>query len=153
MTTPFGTSLGRHADDRQQGLKARIDGVIHERLQQAIEAACLDTLIETRRRSGRSMPADDSAADRNEFQALIAELLELLEASILPAAEPEQRPRLVLPRRERPGRHASLMTTQVALAKLLPDYWQRFEACRAELTTRHAPLPAGGTADQRLQPR
>lgn len=137
MTTPFGTSLGRYADDRSRGLKTRIDGVIQERIEQAVEAACLDTLVEVRRRSGRPMPRDDSAADRAEFSTLTAELLELLEASILPAVGPEQRARLDPPRRERAGRGASLMT-QVALAKLLPDYWQRFEVCRVELGTRHA---------------
>lgn len=143
MTTPFGTSLGRYADDKQHGLKARIDGVIHERLQQAIDAACLDTMVEAHRRSGRPPPVDDSVADRNEFHALIDELLELLEAMILPVIDPEQRRRLDHPRGDPAQDHDSRIATQVALAKLLPDYWQRFEACRTELTTRHEQSRAG----------
>jgi hypothetical protein len=132
VTIPFGTSLGRHADDRRHGLRTRIDLVIHERIEQAIEAACLEVLVEARRRSGLPMPTDESAADRDEFRTLAVDLLARLEAAILPAVEPRHRTGLIEQDAGARGSHAARMATQVALAKLLPDYWQRFEACQAE---------------------
>ena len=78
MRTPFGTSLRRDPGDAR-GLKARIDALILERLEEAIDAASLDLLVRIRRAGGRPLPVAESSEDREEFLALVLAFLRRLD--------------------------------------------------------------------------
>jgi hypothetical protein len=130
MSGLFSTSLRRDPTD-PRGLKDRIDDYVRERLQSAIDDACLDVLVRVRRIAGLPPPAAESEADRAAFDELVLAFLGRLEAGVSPA--------LTAADRERPspadpaGETARLVSVQVGLAKLVPDYWQRFESVRLEL--------------------
>jgi hypothetical protein len=50
-------------------LATRIETEIRERLEEAIDAACLDALVRARQANQLPAPAADSAQDRAEFHA------------------------------------------------------------------------------------
>jgi hypothetical protein len=122
-----------HHPDRTHDLDTRIEVEVRERLEEAIDFVCLEALVNARRASGRPAPVADSTDDRAEYQAHVAAFLRLLSAELHgnaprpPAsAEPED---------------SRLLGAQVALARTLPDYWQRFEG----LSTRYlAETPPSG---------
>ena len=106
-------------------LLARIDAGIRERIEEAVDDACLSALVQARAAAGAPAPLADNADDRAEFQHLVRDFLVRLRDDI-PA------------RSTRSGAGASsdadtapLINAQVALAKEIPDYWQRFDAVRA----------------------
>ena len=119
----------RHAD-RSHGLATRIELEVRERLEEAIDYVCLEALVQQRRVRGLPAPVADSAADRREYTEHVAALLTRLE-SLVGELSDEQRRQLLA---AGPGEEDSArrMRVQVALARLLPDYWQRFEAVSAE---------------------
>jgi len=152
MTSPFGTSLRRNPDD-PRGLRERIDAQIRERLEEAVDAVCLDLLVQLRKKHGRPLPEEKNAEDRKEFDRLVREFLAYLRTAYWTAlSEPQQG---VVARAEtRAGSEELQRLTgiQVALAKLLPDYWQRFEASRAAFVQERleAPPPKRGLLDRLL---
>jgi hypothetical protein len=129
MSHPFfSTSLRR--DPAQGGdLRSRIDAQLVERLEEAVDFVCLDALVESRRAHHLPDPVADSAEDRAEFDNRVHAFLEHLERSLLPALTPEQRRHVPRPGEARSERDR--LSVQAALAKALPDYWQRFDQLRA----------------------
>ncbi|MDP2627525.1 MAG: hypothetical protein Q8Q58_11540, partial [Candidatus Rokubacteria bacterium] len=73
MTGPF---PHQHGDPR--GLRERIDGQLQERIEEAVEMAGLELLVALRKKQRRPAPEEHSAADRQEFEALAADLLAAL---------------------------------------------------------------------------
>jgi hypothetical protein len=122
----FGTSLRRDADDRRR-LWERIDAQIAERIEDALDSACLDLMVQVRRDRDLPMPLATSPQDRGEFEGLVAALLDRLGA-LSADLTAEQQSRLPL----RSSRARGDLELQVALAKLLPDYWIRFDQVRME---------------------
>jgi hypothetical protein len=111
----------RHAN-RAHDLDTRIEHEVRERLEEAIDFVCLEALVNARRASGGPAPAADNADDRAEYQAHVGAFLRLLTAQLrrsdaAPAATT--------------GDDAQRLAHQVALARTLPDYWQRFEGISA----------------------
>ncbi len=131
MSAPFSTSLRRDPGDAR-GLKARIDALILERLEEATDAACLDLLAQIRRARGRPLPVADSTDDRAEFLALVLAFLGRLDTAVTSGLTEDQRGRLTPPPGGATDDAARLIAIQVSLAKLMPDYWQRFEAVKDE---------------------
>ena len=129
----------RHAN-RAHDLVTRIEHEVRERLEEAIDFVCLEALVNARRASGGSAPVADSAADRADYQAHVTAFLRLL-ASELRAAD-------VSPARAIEGDDAQRLARQVALARTLPDYWQRFEALSARYLAE--PAASGGQGRSRL---
>lgn len=123
---PFRTRPGQPRD-----LRALVDAEIRERIEDAVDHGVLDIMVEARRRRGRPAPAADSASDRAEFEAEVRALLEHLAAQLEPALDARQRDQadeaLGRAGRDPMGR---LLARQIALAKALPDYWQRFDTAR-----------------------
>jgi hypothetical protein len=118
----------RHAN-RAHNLATRIEYEVRERLEEAIDFVCLDALVNARQASDGAAPADDNPADRAEYQAHVSAFLRLLTAEL----ETTDAPRVATD-----GDDAQLLARQVALARTLPDYWQRFEA----LSGRYLAQPA-----------
>ena len=112
----------RHPD-RAHDLGTRIEMEVRERLEEAIDFVCLEALVTARRAGGQPAPVADNAADRAEYQAHVAAFLHLLDAELASAGAPRARPS--------GGQDARLLSTQVALARTLPDYWQQFETLSA----------------------
>jgi len=119
----------RHPD-RSHGLSTRIEFEVRERLEEAVDYVCLDALVQARRASGRPAPVADNADDRREYAEHVRAFLRQLERDLTDGLDAEQRRRLAaVPAAG--DEEARLMTVQVTLARLLPDYWQRFDASRA----------------------
>ncbi len=117
----------RHPD-RSHDLGTRIEMEVRERLEEAIDYVCLDALVRSRRVRGLPPPEAASPDDRRAYTVHILAFLERLRREITPGLSVEEQ-RKVAGAAEGPGdAQARLLTTQVALARLLPDYWQRFEA-------------------------
>jgi hypothetical protein len=129
MASPFGTSL-RRDPSQPRDLAARIDAQIRERIEEAVDFVCLEMMIETRRARGLPAPATDNPADRDAFDASVRSFLQHLEADLTPGLSPDQRQRVATATRGTTDPTSRLVAAQAALAKLLPDYWQRFETSR-----------------------
>lgn len=130
----------RHPD-RSHDLRTRIDYEVRERLEEAIDFVCLDALVSARKASGRPAPAADSGADRAEYGAHVLAFLKLLDAHL--AADVADAPRRSAETPSGSDEQARLLAGQLALAKSLPDYWQRFELMRARYLA-EPPPPSGG---------
>jgi len=124
-------------------LAARIDTQLRERLEEAVDFACLDALVAHRRARGLPPLEADSARDRAEYEASVRAFLAHLEATVAADLTPVQAARLEATGREAPDEPARLIAVQVTLARELPDYWQRFEAGRASFSVESA-LASGG---------
>jgi hypothetical protein len=120
----------RHPN-RAHDLGTRIEHEVRERLEEAIDFVCLDALV--RARHARSLPAPvaDNAADRAEYTSYVVAFLRLLDTE-LPPPHPDQRG-------AEADEQARLVTRQVAAARALPDYWQRFETVSARFLAEPAP--------------
>jgi len=131
----FGTSL-RRDPNQPADLNARIDAQIRERLEEAVDFVCLDALVRRRRTLALPPPSADNPRDRAEFTESVGAFLADLQAAIAPDLSEAQR-RKVAAAEAAPGDEAQrLLGVHVALARELPDYWQRFETCRAAYTER-----------------
>ena len=150
MSTPFDTSLRRDPGD-PRGLPERIDALLRERLEEAVEFVCMDLLVQLRRAHGRPAPEAKSAGDRQEFQALVRELLRHLRAAFLEGLAPADLQK-VSQAEDAQGKEelSRLLAGQTALARTLPDYWQRFETLKTAFTQARlgAPPPRTGILDR-----
>jgi hypothetical protein len=120
-------------DPRGGSLSSRIQSELRERLEDALDAACLDALVRVRRARGLPGPLAESERDRAEYQTEVHRLLECLDAHFAGLIDADAR-------REAANAGdpvAQLLATQVSLARSLPDYWQRFEAVRLEYAGDH----------------
>ena len=127
-----------------RGLGERIEAAVEERLEEAVEFVCMDLLVQLRRAQGRPAPVAKSAGDRQEFQRLVGEWLLHLRGALLDGL-PREEVQKVSQAEEARGREEipRLLAGQAALARTLPDYWQRFETLRvAFIETRLSAPPA-----------
>jgi len=122
---PRGAFPHQHGDPRT--LSERIDAQLRERIEEAIEMAALELLVESRKRREAPAPEADSASDRDEFQRLAQRLLEHVDRSLASLATAP-------PRSARPAAADPVpaLGRQVSLARSVPDYWQRLDTLRQE---------------------
>lgn len=125
----------RHQHGEPQTLIERIEAQIRERIEEAVEMAGLEVLVELRRRENRPPPEEDSARDREEFLAMAESLLTFLDDAFR-ADQPEALAPTTSAADAADAVRARRLTGQVALARRLPDYWQRFEAYRVAFASR-----------------
>ena len=135
----------RHPD-RAHDLGTRIDMEVRERLEEAVDFVCLEALVQVRRARGLPPPAADNDADRRDYLANVSAFLTLLQRDLTTDLTAEQRDRLGAATAGPSDEQAQLVTGQVALARLLPDYWQRFDAVRAHYLGGAASEPERGAA-------
>ncbi len=134
-TGPFRGAF-RHQHGDPQSLRERIDAQLRERIEEAVEMAALEVMVEGRKRHQRAAPEESNAQDRTEFHATAEELLEYLDRAFRAALATADLDAVEAAARAASGEvHAQRLAGQVLLAKRLPDYWQRFEAYRAEHAT------------------
>lgn len=131
----------RHPD-RSHDLDARIEFEVRERLEEAVDYVCLDALVRARRARGLPPPAADNPDDRRAYTANVLAFLELLRRELSAALSAQDQRKLPAPSADRDPQ-AHLIAVQVALARRLPDYWQRFEAVQ----TRYLASPVPPTAE------
>jgi hypothetical protein len=125
----------RTRPDQPRDLHALIEGEVRERIADAVDSVSLEAMVERRRGHGLPEPVPDSESDREEFNAGVQAFLERLRAELLTTLPGDQRDKVVQAAARAGGDPAErLMATQVALARQLPDYWQRFEAVRLAFT-------------------
>ena len=131
----------RHPD-RSHGLSTRIEHEVRERLEEAVDYVCLEALVRARRAHNLPAPVADNAADRREYVEHVRTFLAELEHDLTANLDAQQRRRL--PASAAGDDEARRMQTQVALARMLPDYWQRFDAVRARYLAEPADPSATG---------
>lgn len=124
----------RHPD-RSHDLDTRIEHEVRERLEEAIDFVCLDALVRARQARGLPAPVAGNTADRAEYMQHVLALLRLLDAEV-PAGDARRA------RGDAGDEEARLLAAQVARARALPDYWQRFETLSARFLAE--PAPSGG---------
>lgn len=131
--SPFrGAFPHQHGDP--QSLRERIDAQLRERIEEAVEMAALELMVEGRRHQQRPLPDEGNARDRAEFHATAEEFLEHLDQAFRVALPPADAEALEAAARAASDQlYARRLAGQVLLAKRLPDYWQRFETHRAAL--------------------
>ncbi len=141
MSSPFGTSLRRNPDD-PRGLLERIEAQIRERLEETVDFVCLDLLVQLRRQHGRALPEAQNETDRQEFRGLVHEFLAYLRKAYWAEISGAQQ-RMVDQAEAGAGRGEPQrrLAAQVALAKDLPDYWQRFETFRTAFARERLAAP------------
>lgn len=133
----------RHPD-RSHDLGTRIEHEVRERLEEAVDYVCLEALVRTRRARNLPAPVADNAADRREYTEHVRAFLVQIERELSADLNAEQRRRVVMPTGG--DEDARLMAVQVSLARLLPDYWQRFDAARARYLAEPASPGPGADA-------
>jgi hypothetical protein len=125
----------RTRPDQPRDLHALIEGEVRERIAEAVDSVSLEAMVERRRGHGLPEPVADSERDREEFNAGVHAFLERLRTELLTELPGDQRDKVVQMASRAGGDPTErLMATQVALARQLPDYWQRFEAVRLAFT-------------------
>lgn len=132
----------RHPD-RSHDLDTRIELEVRERVEEAVDYVCLEALVHARRARGLPPPATDSSADRRAYGANVLAFLQLLRQEITAGLSPEAQPKIASVAAAPPDDEARLVAVQVALARLLPDYWQRFEAISMRYLA-EPPVPSSG---------
>ena len=154
MSTPFNTSLRRDPND-PRGLPERIEALLRERIEESVEFVCMDLLVQLRRAHGRPAPEATSASDRQEFQGLVRDLLLHLRTAFLEGLTSDDLQKVTQTEDTHgPDEIARLLAGQTALARTLPNYWQRFETLRETFTKARltAPPPRPGLFG-RFRPR
>jgi hypothetical protein len=116
----------RHPD-RSADLRARIEFEVRERLEDALDYVCLNALVQDRKARGLPPPAADNPADRRAYSDNVLALLDRLRQELAAELSPDERRRTGDPGTAG-DEQARGIAAQVALARRLPDYWQRFEA-------------------------
>ena len=144
MSRPFNTPLRRGAGEPRD-LIARVDAEVRDRVGEAIDFVCLESMVHARRSSGSAAPVADSAPDRTEFDRRVDTFLTRLGDAMFPALDVERQRSLAATQQAGGDRLERLIAAQLALAKLLPDYWQRFEQVRVAYAQKAGePAPASG---------
>jgi hypothetical protein len=129
----FGTSL-RRDPTQPADLNARIEAQLRERLEEAVDFVCLEALVKRRQARALPAPSADNTSDREEFtQSVHAFLAELWNAIATTLSE-AQRQKIAAAERVPGDETQRLLGVHVALARELPDYWQRFETGRVAYT-------------------
>lgn len=123
-------------------LFTRIESELRERIEEALDAACLDTMVKARQAQGMPAPVPDSDGDRAEYHVAVRELLDRLQQHFAESLSRDLRQRLEA-RLQAAARSpsdpvATMIAAQTMLARELPDYWQHFEAVRVRYTEEHA---------------
>lgn len=133
----------RHPD-RAADLGTRIEFEVRERLEEALDYVCLDALVRDRKARGLPPPAADSPADRRAYADNVLTFLRRLRRELTADLSVDEQ-RKAAAASEGPGdEQGRLVALQVSLARLLPDYWQRFDAISAQFL---AEVPVAGVAD------
>ena len=144
MSHPFFGSASRGDPGQARDLHSRIDAQLTERIEEAVDFVCLDALVASRRARHLAHPVADSAEDRAEFEAGVRTFLQRLEQTLIPLLPADQRGRLSGAGAARS--ESTRLSIQVALAKVLPDYWQRFDELRQAYTADVIAAPSGPDA-------
>jgi hypothetical protein len=133
----------RSRPDQPRDLLAQIEAEVRQRIEEAVDHVSLDVMVQRRRARGLPAPVPEKPGDRREFEAGVRNFLEHLTAELGRDLDGEARQR-VAQAVSRAGQDPSarLVAAQVALARTLPDYWQRFEAVRVTYTA--AQVASGG---------
>jgi hypothetical protein len=118
-------------------LGARIDAELRARIEDAVDYACLDAMVRARTARGERAPAAEDPTDRAEYVARVTAFLDELRGTLEGRLDAESRARLAPVLDHATTDIAAALDAQVALAKELPDYWQRFLEVRD-------PEPASG---------
>ena len=147
MSRPFNTSLRRGAGEPCD-LIARVDAEVRDRIGEAVDFVCLEAMVQSRQAAALPAPAADSTRDRAEFDRRVETFLTQLGDAMLSTLDTEQRQRTAAAGRAADDQLTRLITVQVALAKLLPDYWQRFEQVRVAYAAQ-AGLPQAPSSGDR----
>jgi hypothetical protein len=129
----FGTSLRRDPGQPAE-LRARIDAQLRERLEEAVDFVCLGALVERRRAHALPAPRADDARDREEYTQSVRVFLAELLAAIGSDIDETARRKLEAAEQAPGDEMQRLLGAHVALARALPDYWQRFEKAGAAFT-------------------
>jgi hypothetical protein len=117
-------------------LRERIDAQIRDRILEATEMGALDLLVELRRRSQRALPEDGNARDHDELRALTERLFAGIDEALRASLAEADRQASEQARAAASDARDAILAGQIALAKRLPDYWQRFEAHRGDVASR-----------------
>ena len=134
-----------HHPDRSHDLATRIEFEVRERLEEAIDYVCLEALVRQRRARGLPPPAAESQDDRALYTDNVLAFLQLLRRELTPGGAEAHKTVPSLG-----DEQATLITAQVALARSLPDYWQRFEIlAEGFLASTTAPHGAGSGGESR----
>jgi hypothetical protein len=147
---PFTNAYHGPGGREPRALGGRIEAELRARIEDAVDYACLDAMVRDRRARGAAPPVADAPADREEFQTRVRDFLERLRVAIAAELTEDQRRRLGDAIGRRPGDADAALSVQVALARELPDYWQRFDAVRTQESS--AP-PASGSERRSLLDR
>ena len=132
---PFRTPPGAPRD-----LLSLIDAELRDRIEEAVDHGCLEAMVSARRHSGAPLPKADDVRDREEITATVRALLERLRDEI--PADTDEAARVAPTMDTRADEEWRLLVVQIARAKALPDYWQRFDAVRVRFTTEY--VASGG---------
>jgi hypothetical protein len=124
---PYRTPPGARRD-----LLSLIDAELRDRLEEAVDHGCLEAIVSARRASGAPAPRPDDIRDREEFTATVRALLERLRDEI--PADANEVVRETSTEDAGADEEWRLLALQIARAKTLPDYWQRFDAVRMRFT-------------------
>ena len=147
MSRPINTSLRRGAGEPRD-LIARVDAEVRDRIGEAVDFVCLEAMVQSRQAGGLPAPAADSARDRAEFDRRVETFLTRLADTMLAALDAEQQRSFTAAGRAAGDQLTQLIAGQLALAKLLPDYWQRFEQVRVTYAA-EAGLPETSSGSDR----
>jgi hypothetical protein len=132
---PFRTPPGARRD-----LLSLIDAELRDRIEEAVDHGCLEAMVSARRAHGTPLPKADDVHDREEFTATVRALLERLRDEI--PADADEAVRGTSEVDSHADEEWRLLALQVARAKTLPDYWQRFDAARVRFTAEY--VASGG---------
>ena len=128
---PFANAHHGGGTQQPANLAGRIEAELRSRIEDAVDYACLDAMVQARRARGEPAPVADNPRDREEYLGRVARFLERLRVDIAAGLSDEQRRRLGGAVGPRPARDVeSAIAAQIALARELPDYWQRFDMVR-----------------------
>jgi len=147
VSRPFNTSLRRGVGEPLD-LIARVNAEVRDRIGEAVDFVCLDSMVNARSAAGLPAPEADSTSDRAEFDRRVEAFLTRLADAMVSALDTSQRHSLAAADPAGGDRVAHLVAVQVALAKLLPDYWQRFEQVRAAYAAEPDALPSPSGRDR-----
>ena len=125
------------------GIPADEYGAYRKLVRERNEAARdYNAVVERHRTQGLPAPENSRAEDRREFEEVALDLLTHLRRAFDGSLTAEQRAAVTQAERSASAGRERLLAAQAALARELPDYWQRLE--------RHAAaFPAEGGADAR----